>query len=71
MATTIGRLNLGEFTIFINNRKLVMGFLQALKIMDSDKVLHLLDGSEKMSEPALKKELSLLRLDTFEIRKSH
>lgn len=69
MATTIGRLNLGEFTIFINNRKLVMGFLQALKIMDSDKVLHLLDGSEKMSESALKKELSLLRLDTFEIRK--
>ena len=68
IATTIAKLNLGKFIININNRKLVMGFLQALKVMDKDQVLHLLDSSEKISESQLKKELSLLRLDTFEVR---
>lgn len=68
IAHTIAKLNLGKFIININHRRLVMGFLRALKVMDEDKVLHLLDSSEKISEGELKKELSLLRLDTFEIR---
>ncbi len=69
IATTIKRLNLGKFIIRINNRKIVTGFLKAIKVMDEAQVLTLLDKAEKIGEQKLKQELSYLRLDTLEIRK--
>ncbi|MDO5561566.1 MAG: histidine--tRNA ligase [bacterium] len=69
IAATFGRLNLGAFLIRINNRKLVSGFLQAMKIMDAAEVLQILDKAEKIGEKKMRQELSLLRLDGLEIRK--
>jgi histidyl-tRNA synthetase len=65
---TIRGLQLGDFTVHINNRKLVMGFLASLKVSDQAEVLHLLDSAEKIGATKLKSELQLLRLDAFEIR---
>lgn len=69
VATTFARLNLGQFLIRINNRKIITGFLQAMKIMDSETVIQLLDKAEKIGEKKMREELSLLRLDGLEIRK--
>ena len=66
--TAIERLNLGKFQVQINNRKIVMGFLKAMKVMDEQKVIGLLDDATKIGENKLKEELKLLRLDGFEVR---
>jgi histidyl-tRNA synthetase len=66
---TIKKLRLGEFQVQISNRKLVMGLLASMKVMDEEAVMHLLDKAEKIGEKKLKEELKLLRLDTFEARK--
>jgi histidyl-tRNA synthetase len=62
-------LELGKFKIKINNRKIVMGFLRSVKMMDEGEVIHLLDKAEKIGEKKLKEELKLLRLDAFEARR--
>lgn len=69
VAATFARLNFGEFKIRINNRKILTGFLAAMKIMDSAEVIAILDKADKIGEKKMRAELSLLRLDGLEIRK--
>ncbi len=69
IAATFVNLNLGDFVIRINNRKIVTGFLTAMKILDQAEVLQILDKAEKIGEKKMRSELSLLRLDGLEIRK--
>ena len=66
---TVRRLQLGNFQLQISNRKIVMGFLSALKVMDQKAIIQLLDDADKIGPKKLQAELKLLRLDTFEIRK--
>ncbi len=69
VSATFEKLNLGEFVIRINNRKIVTGFLMAMKIMDQGEVLAILDKAEKIGEKRMRAELEILRLDGLEIRK--
>lgn len=65
----VASLNLGECQLQISNRKILMGFLETLGVMDQAAVVQLLDDAPKIGPKKLKEELALLRLDTFEIRK--
>ncbi len=69
IAATFSRLAIGDFLISINNRKILLGFLQALKIPDEAEVMQLLDKADKIGEKKMRAELSLLRLNALEIRK--
>ncbi len=69
VADAIEALCLGDFQLQISNRKVVIGFLDSLKVMDKAQVIQLLDDADKMSAAKLRQELELLRLDVFEIRK--
>ncbi len=66
---TISELSLGDFQVNVNNRKLILGFLAAMKVMDEKEVLRILDQADKISEAKMKEELKLLRLNGLEIRK--
>lgn len=62
------RLNLAKFKIRINNRQLILGFLQALGVEDQTEIITLIDKAEKLSQEKLDAELSLLRLNGLEKR---
>ncbi len=69
IAATMENLALGEFVIRINNRKIISGFMEAMKILDMGEVLGILDKAEKIGVKKLKEELGYLRLNAFEVRK--
>ncbi len=61
--TVFSKLNLPKFKIYINNRKLLGGFLQSLNIADKTvEVLRLVDKIKKIPEEAFLGELSDLGL---------
>lgn len=61
--TVFNKLNLPKFKIYINNRKLLGGFLQSLDIADKTvEVLRLVDKIKKIPEDAFLGELSDLGL---------
>ncbi len=61
--TVFSKLNLPKFKIYINNRKLLGGFLQSLDIADKTvEVLRLVDKIKKIPEEAFLDELSDLGL---------
>ena len=56
--TTFKELDLGEFTIRINNRKILNGFFEALNLSElSTEVLRIIDKLEKIGEENVRKEL--------------
>ncbi|MBP1587851.1 MAG: histidine--tRNA ligase [Clostridia bacterium] len=54
---TFRALDLGDFTIMINNRKLLSGFFQSYGIGDPTEVLRSVDRLDKIGEAGVKKEL--------------
>ncbi|HLS53822.1 MAG TPA: HisS family protein, partial [Tissierellaceae bacterium] len=60
--STFKDLNIGDFTIKINNRKLLKGLLESLKIKDGTFVLRAIDKLEKIGVSQVKKELEDLGL---------
>lgn len=61
--TVFSKLNLPKFKIYINNRKLLSGFLQSLDIADKTvEVLRLVDKIKKIPEEAFLSELTDLGL---------
>lgn len=60
--STFKDLNIGDFTIKINNRKLLKGLLESLNIKDGTFVLRAIDKLEKIGVSQVKKELEDLGL---------
>ena len=64
------KLNIGDFVIRINNRKILSGFFDSLglndKIMD---ILRIVDKLEKIGEPSVKKELNDLGINNDDVNK--
>ena len=54
---TFRALDLGDFTIMINNRKLLSGFFKSYGIDDPTEVLRSIDRLDKIGESGVKKEL--------------
>lgn len=68
--TTFKELDLGDFTIRINNRKILNGFFQSLNLTDiSTDVLRVIDKIEKIGEENVKKELLELGVTTEAVDK--
>lgn len=67
IAKIFEELEWGDFTIRINNRRLLNGVFQALEIMDQNEVLGVIDKIEKIGWRAVAKELGNLRLSQKEI----
>lgn len=61
--STFKELGFDEFTIKINNRKMLKGFFESLKITDSAEVLRTVDKLEKIGIGKVEEELSNLGLD--------
>lgn len=55
--STFMALNLGDFVIMINNRKLLNGFFRAWNVTDPVEVLRIVDKLDKIGPDAVKKEL--------------
>ncbi len=62
--STFEALNIGEFTVMINNRKLLNGFFESWGVTDTVEVLRIVDKLDKIGEDAVRKEL--LNLGTKE-----
>ena len=64
------KLNIGDFVIRINNRKILSGFFDSLglndKIMD---ILRIVDKLEKIGESSVKKELNDLGINNDDVNK--
>lgn len=60
-------LEIGDFTIRINNRRLLKGFYGSLGIEDSTYVIRIIDKIEKIGEENVKLELKELGLDDASI----
>lgn len=54
------RLDIGKFTIMINNRKLLNGFFEFLKIADKTEVLRIVDKLDKIGQNGVWEELCRL-----------
>lgn len=54
------RLDIGDFTIRINNRKVLKGFFESLGISDSQSVLRIVDKVEKIGAENVVKEITEL-----------
>ena len=68
--TTFKELNLGDFTICINNRKILNGFFNELKLKDkATDVLRVIDKIEKIGVENVKKELLELEIDGEKVDK--
>lgn len=63
------RLGFGRFTIKINNRKVLNGFLQSVGIKDIAPVVRIIDKLEKQSQQSIAKELANLELTPGAIKK--
>ncbi len=67
---TFKKLSFGEFTIHINNRKLLNGFFESLDLeMKSIDVLRIIDKIDKIGESGVKEELSLIPITNEKIDK--
>lgn len=67
--STFKDLGFDEFTIRINNRKLLGGFFNSLKIEDITMVLRVIDKLEKIGPEKTKAELKLLEIEDENIEK--
>ena len=67
--STFKDLGFDEFTIRINNRKLLGGFFHSLKIEDITMVLRVIDKLEKIGPEKTKAELKLLEIEDENIEK--
>ena len=56
-------LGLGDFTIYINNRKLLNGYFEYLGIENTVDVLRIIDKLDKIGEELVNKELGALSLE--------
>lgn len=65
--STFTDLGFGEFTIKINNRKVLKGFFKSLGIKDSTEVLRSVDKLEKIGIEGVRKELLSQGLDDLTI----
>lgn len=67
---TFKKLSFGEFTIHINNRKLLNGFFESLDLeMKSIDVLRIIDKIDKIGVSEVKEELSLIPITNEKIDK--
>ena len=65
------KLNIGDFVIRINNRKLLSGYFSNLGLQDKiTDILRIIDKIEKIGEEAVIKELDELGLNEDQIRRS-
>jgi histidyl-tRNA synthetase len=63
-AATIRALNVGAFTIHINNRKLLTGLYEELNVTDqSTALLRIIDKLEKIGEATVREEMAKIGLD--------
>lgn len=64
------KLNIGDFTIRINNRKILTGFFNSLELNSKvTDILRIIDKIEKIGEDEVKSELSLLDMDSDKVSK--
>lgn len=64
------KLNIGDFTIRINNRKTLTGFFNSLELNSkATDILRIIDKIEKIGEDEVKSELSLLDIDSNKVSK--
>ena len=64
------KLNFGKFKIKINNRKILNGFFEELKLQDiSADILRIIDKIEKIGLINFKEELKLINVQDFQIEK--
>ena len=64
------KLNIGDFTIRINNRKILTGFFNSLELNSKvTDILRIIDKIEKIGEDEVKSELSLLNIDSDKVSK--
>ena len=64
------KLNIGDFTIRINNRKILTGFFNSLELNSKvTDILRIIDKIEKIGEDEVKSELSLLDIDNDKVSK--
>lgn len=62
------KLNIGDFTIRINNRKILTGFFNSLELNSKvTDILRIIDKIEKIGEDEVKSELSLLDIDSDKV----
>ncbi len=64
------KLNIGDFIIRINNRKILTGFFNSLELNSkATDILRIIDKIEKIGEDEVKSELSLLNIDSDKVSK--
>ena len=64
------KLNIGDFTIRINNRKILTGFFNSLELNSKvTDILRIIDKIEKIGEDEVKSVLSLLDIDSDKVSK--
>ena len=64
------KLNIGDFVIRINNRKILTGFFNSLELNSKvTDILRIIDKIEKIGEDEVKSELSLLDVDSDKVSK--
>lgn len=64
------KLNLGKFTIRINNRKILNGFFESLGLLENaSDILRIIDKIDKIGRDAVKEELTSLQLTEDQIEK--
>ena len=64
------KLNIGDFTIRINNRKILTGFFNSLELNSKvTDILRIIDKIEKIGKDEVKSELSLLDIDNDKVSK--
>ncbi len=64
------KLNIGDFTIRINNRKVLTGFFNSLELSNIvTDILRIIDKIEKIGEDATRSELSYLGIDDEKVSK--
>ncbi|MHB8065209.1 MAG: histidine--tRNA ligase, partial [Ruminiclostridium sp.] len=62
--STFKALGFDDFTIRINNRKILNGFFESLKVSDKAEVLRIIDRLEKIGEKAVVSELRTIGLSS-------
>lgn len=67
--STFNELGLGSFTIKINNRKMLKGFLESIDIKDSTFALRAIDKLDKIGLEGVQKELESLDINSDAIDK--
>lgn len=67
--STFKELDFGPFTIKVNNRKMIRGFLQSIDIEDSTLVLRAIDKLDKIGSEGVRKELKEINLNDDAIEK--